>query len=202
MAENEVGAAEAEVGRYVYRLVEARMDATPGTPEFTELDYLSALVSDVEEYGADALSVDELRASPGSPKLAPTEPLRGHNGGFSTDATDPEMVKALARRVIRPLRERAKALGYAIGVHGSLERDIDLIAVPWTDTAHPPENLARGLRQVLSQLYPIGLEVPPSDAHPRPHGRVCWSWWIRPWTYIDLAIFPPTVRADDSQAKG
>lgn len=126
------------------------------------------------------------------------EPLRDHNGGFSTDATDPEMVKALARRIIRPLRERAKVFGYALAVHGSLERDIDLIAVPWTDEARAPERLARGLRQVLSQIYPIGLEVPPNDANPKPHGRVCWSWWIRPWTYIDLAVFPPTARSDDA----
>lgn len=138
---------------------------------------------------------DGYRCATGHLRFAPSEdvsPLRLHNGGFSTDATDPEQVKALARRIIRPIRERAKALGYAVGMHGSLERDIDLIAVPWTDAAHSPENLARSLRQVLSKLYPIGLEVPPGE-NPRPHGRLCWSWWIRPWTYIDLSVFPPVV---------
>lgn len=121
-------------------------------------------------------------------------PHRIHAGGFTTDATDPEMVRALARRIVRPLRERAKALGYAIAVHGSLERDIDLVAVPWTDQAYEPEALANGLRQVLAKLYPIGLEIEPA-ADPtkmKPHGRLCWSWWIRPWTYIDLSVFPPT----------
>lgn len=118
-------------------------------------------------------------------------PARIHNGGFSTEATDPELVKALARRIIRPLRERAKVFGYAIGVHGSQARDIDLIAVPWIPTALPPDQLAGGLRQVLSKLYPIGLEVRPGEAAGKPHGRVCWSWWIRPWTYIDLSVFPP-----------
>lgn len=119
------------------------------------------------------------------------EPSRAHNGGYSTDATDPEAVKALARRIIRPLRERAKALGYALTVHGSLERDIDLVAVPWTERAHPAEGLANSLRQVLEQLYGVGLEVPPSEKHPKPHGRLCWSFWIRPWTYVDLSIYPP-----------
>jgi hypothetical protein len=118
------------------------------------------------------------------------EPLKVHNGGLSTDATDPAKVKALARRIIRPLRERARVLGYAIAVHGSLERDIDLVAVPWTDKAYPPEQLASSLRQVLEKLYPIHGEV--TNTVPRPHGRQCWSWWIRTWTYVDLSVFPPT----------
>lgn len=130
-------------------------------------------------------------------ELEGVTPRRIHNGGYSTDATDPELVKALARRLIRPLRERAKHYGYAVAVHGSLERDIDLVAVPWVADAKPPEQLATGLRQVLSKLYPIGLEIPPSDdpAKMKPHGRMCWSWWIRPWTYIDLSVFTPAGRA-------
>lgn len=122
-------------------------------------------------------------------------PHRINYGGFTTDGADPEMVKALARRIIRPLRERAKVLGYAIAVHGSLERDIDLVAVPWTDQARSADGLANSLKQVLGKLYPIGLEVGPSDdpLKMKPHGRLCWSWWIRPWTYIDLSVFPPTA---------
>lgn len=118
------------------------------------------------------------------------EPKKIHNGGLSTDATDPKMVAALARRIIRPLRERARTLGYAIAVHGSLERDIDLVAVPWTDAAVSPEILANSLRQVLEKLYPIHGEVPARPGE-KPHGRLCWSWWIRTWTYIDLSVFPP-----------
>lgn len=123
--------------------------------------------------------------------MSDLEPSKVHNGGHSTDGVDPEMVKALARRIIRPLRERAKVLGYAIAVHGSLERDIDLIAAPWTDQAVAPEALASSLRQVVDKLYPISLEVGPNLSHPKPHGRLCWSWWIRNWTYIDLSILPP-----------
>ena len=119
------------------------------------------------------------------------EPLKVHNGGMSTDATDPAKVRALARRIIRPLRERARALGYAIGEHGSQARDIDLIAVPWTERACPPEQLAAHLRGVLEKLYPIQGELPPSAEHPKPHGRLCWSWWIRTWTYVDLSVVPP-----------
>lgn len=116
-------------------------------------------------------------------------PRRVHNGGFSTDGADPEMVRALARRILRPLREQARDMGYALGVHGSLERDIDLIAVPWAEGAKPVEQLVERLRRTIDRLYPIGLEVGPNTS--KPHGRLCWSWWIRPWTYIDLSVLPP-----------
>ena len=33
------------------------------------------------------------------------------------------------------IRELAKEVGYAIGEHGSKERDLDLIAAPWTEDA-------------------------------------------------------------------
>ncbi|MEH0194589.1 hypothetical protein V7S57_02520 [Caulobacter sp. CCNWLY153] len=121
------------------------------------------------------------------------EPLCVQDGGCSTDGADPEQVRALGRRVLRPLRERAKALGYALAAHGSQERDIDLVAIPWTARACSPEALANSLRQVLSDLYVIRLEIGPEATPPKPHGRLCWSFWIQSWTYIDLSVMPPTV---------
>lgn len=120
------------------------------------------------------------------------EPRKVHNGGHSTEGSDPEHVKALARRILRPLRAEARACGYALAVHGSLERDIDLIAVPWTAEAVAPEALVSRLRHDLNRLYPITLEVGPNAAQSKPHGRLCWSWWIRSWTYVDLSVVPPT----------
>ena len=117
------------------------------------------------------------------------EPSKAHNGGHSTDGVDPLKVKAIYRRIIRPIRERARVLGYAIGVHGSLSRDIDLIAVPWTEEAgrYPQEALASHVRDTLNTLYRISLDGPPSI---RGHGRMTWSWWIRPWTYVDFSVMP------------
>lgn len=46
---NQVGAAEAEVGRYVYRRIERLMDAKPGTVEGAELCYLAEIAEGVEE---------------------------------------------------------------------------------------------------------------------------------------------------------
>jgi len=52
-AENLIGAAELEVGRYIYRRIEALMDAKPGTAEGAEFVYLAAIAESVEEYGEE-----------------------------------------------------------------------------------------------------------------------------------------------------
>jgi hypothetical protein len=61
---NEIGAAEAEVGRWVYRRIEALIDAKPGTPEAMELAYLARVAESVEEYGEDACAGHSLSAAP------------------------------------------------------------------------------------------------------------------------------------------
>jgi hypothetical protein len=59
-SENLVGAAEAELGRYIYRRIEALMVAEAGTPEATELSYLAKVAEVVEEWGEDACGADAL----------------------------------------------------------------------------------------------------------------------------------------------
>lgn len=39
------------------------------------------------------------------------------------------------------LTEVARDCGYALGVHGSMHRDLDLIAVPWVDEAKSADDL-------------------------------------------------------------
>lgn len=45
------------------------------------------------------------------------------------------MTQESVEATIKKVREIARKHGWAIGVHGSLCRDIDLIAVPWTEDA-------------------------------------------------------------------
>lgn len=127
--------------------------------------------------------------------MSEIQPAAHLDGRHATDGADPKLVKALARRIIRPLRERARECGYALAVHGSLARDIDLVALPWTPAALSPEQLAGALKQKLEKMYAVELEVRPGEGQQKPHGRVCWAWWIRPWTYVDLSVFPPLEAA-------
>jgi hypothetical protein len=97
-------------------------------------------------------------------------------------------------RLFDVVRERARTVGYAIGVHGSMRRDIDLIAVPWTAAAAHASFLAEEVRRAVEEV--CGFAAVPSgiaEEMPRrkPHGRLCWLWATRLgdwWTQIDLSV--------------
>jgi hypothetical protein len=51
--------------------------------------------------------------------------------------------------LVHRIRLLASTHGYAIGVHGSLERDVDLIAVPWVRESASPDDLADAVARAL-----------------------------------------------------
>lgn len=107
--------------------------------------------------------------------------------------------------LIGPIRERARELGYAVGVHGTLKRDIDLIACPWSSGAVEPEQLAEQIRLVVEKVsgyaQPGVREVSEYFLNGSPgakdHGRLCWTWYLDKkssedcqGTYVDLSVMP------------
>ena len=88
---------------------------------------------------------------------------------------------------IKLIWKLAREVGYAVGVHGSLKRDFDLIAAPWTNGAVSHIRLIRHLCLGLDALCAGPIED-------KPLGRVAVTlqmdgWW-KP---IDLSIMPPGV---------
>ena len=94
-------------------------------------------------------------------------------------------------RIIGPLRLKARELGYALGVHGSIKRDIDIIACPWTEKAVDAEALVEALRVETEAI--IGFAVYGNDGpwprNDKPHGRLCWTIHFN-GTYLDLSVMP------------
>lgn len=101
-------------------------------------------------------------------------------------------------------RAAAFANGYAIAVHGSEMRDLDLIAVPWTDEATSAETLVAEIVRLTGGR--IGQE--PDTA--RPHGRRSWSIHLnnehtlgnfKPvLPYIDLSVMPRAASSTQEDA--
>ncbi len=84
------------------------------------------------------------------------------------------------------IRALAREVGYAIGVHGSLERDLDLIAVPWVADAVEPLALAQHIAAGL------GGEVIDYQRQDKPCGRWACNIHTPDWTkMIDLSVMPP-----------
>lgn len=73
------------------------------------------------------------------------------------------------RHLLPPLRLAARGCGYSIAVHGSLSRDIDLVAVPWVESADTAEVLVARLCGVVSGV--TGRALASKMWADKPHGR-------------------------------
>ncbi len=82
----------------------------------------------------------------------------------------------------------ARECGYSIGLHGSMKRDCDLIAAPWTEEAVPAEDLIQRLCAALD-ASPVGGQNP--EPAQKPHGRLAWCLQINGWfKIIDISVMP------------
>lgn len=96
---------------------------------------------------------------------------------------------------IESIRLLAHDKGYALAVHGSLERDVDLIAVPWVDWAVSPLELAEHIAAALG-----GSVLAPEN---KPLGRWACNIQADGWfKLIDLSITPSLLPADPDPVKG
>jgi hypothetical protein len=83
--------------------------------------------------------------------------------------------------------------GYALAMHGSFTRDLDLVAVPWTDKACEPEHLVRRILAACEET----LREQHGNPGTKPHGRKVWTLIFSAFgdpRFVDLSIFPPNVK--------
>jgi hypothetical protein len=80
-----------------------------------------------------------------------------------------------------------RRLGYAVAVHGTQVKDLDLLAAPWTDEAETPLELVKCIASALPGVF--------GPANVKPHGRRAWviqplyCLGIDAW-YIDISVMP------------
>jgi hypothetical protein len=86
-------------------------------------------------------------------------------------------------------RNAVRNQGYAVAMHGSGVRDLDLVAVPWTEeTALTPLMVA----EIIAAAIPGVLD---KRGVRKPHGRLGftihprWAYGFDRW-YIDLSVMP------------
>ncbi len=88
------------------------------------------------------------------------------------------------------LRRTAMELGYALALHGSMARDLDVIAVPWTEAAEDADTLVEALRAAVSAFIVVN-HAHETNPTAKPHGRLAWSLHlVGSGTYIDLSVIP------------
>lgn len=115
------------------------------------------------------------------------------------------LARRWCRKLLGPLREIAWDHGYALCVHGTIRRDIDLVAVPWIEWATSAEALIEAFAEEIARY--VDPRVAEYDATrlayrrrqpglDRPHGRRCevfhLSYKFGDAPYIDLSVMRPT----------
>jgi hypothetical protein len=99
--------------------------------------------------------------------------------------------RALLELILPPMRRVAKDLGYAITVHGSLCRDIDLVAVPWTEQCSGNHGeLALALSGAIASITGR-CHRRHGEWTKKPHGRLAitmLAWCGETTANIDLSV--------------
>lgn len=105
--------------------------------------------------------------------------------------------RALLDLILPPMRRAAKDAGYAITVHGSLNRDIDLVAIAWAEHNVWPidkliDALVGAIRGVVGRAHCHDKEWTV-----KPHGRRAKhmiAWVGENTANIDLSVIPPIAK--------
>lgn len=105
-----------------------------------------------------------------------------------SQAETPQELESFYSAWLPTIREVAKKSGYAIGVHGSMKRDLDLIAVPWVNRFVKPNTLASRI-----QMAVCGLKEVRPKREKKPHGRIGYALHVGYKAYIDLSVIQPSV---------
>mgnify|MGYP005664080187 CR=1 FL=1 len=89
--------------------------------------------------------------------------------------------------ILPSIRSVAKEHGYSVAIHGSLKRDFDIIAFPWTEECSDKDTL------ILEIGKRIGKEVKAREAierkDSRPHNRTAYDIQLGCGMYLDLSVY-------------
>jgi hypothetical protein len=90
-------------------------------------------------------------------------------------------------RIFTIARCLAWAEGYALMMHGSFTRDLDLLAVPWAEVCCEPSHLVRRIQDAA------GLKFIDNEPSLKAHGRLAWT--LAPTAFadprfIDISVMP------------
>ena len=89
------------------------------------------------------------------------------------------------------LAQIAQQHGYALALHGSMTRDLDVVACPWTEDACSAEELFNAILEAENfKWIDIGPDHPLCQPGPKPHGRIAYTIILRGPAFIDLSIMP------------
>ena len=87
------------------------------------------------------------------------------------------------------LKDVAEKHGYALTLHGSLSRDLDLVAIPWIQDAGDPKKMLKEMSKAIgsSSLIDVG------GWEKKPHGRIAYTINSGGGGYVDISVIQPKI---------
>ena len=84
---------------------------------------------------------------------------------------------------LQGIQERCRELGYCVAVHGSLNYDLDLVAIPWVEDAVDEQTLIQAICDFIGgPCADLGSD--------KPHGRRAYIISFGGGPHIDLSVLP------------
>jgi hypothetical protein len=116
-----------------------------------------------------------------------------------TRVVSPQHLNEFYETILPQIREAARQHGYAIAVHGSMKRDFDLIAAPWSAEHSDAQTLCKAIHRAACGLVQESYQI----CTDKPCGRlttmfpVCWIEYPdapkNGTGHIDLSIMPDSA---------
>lgn len=114
------------------------------------------------------------------------------------------------------LKDVAKTYGYNLVLHGSLNRDLDLIAIPWEEEFYPHMPMIEKFAEIIGGQVLFETDEDRNKFRVKHHGRICYVINLNrsikakfhgmvsifeehddPQYYIDISVIPigtPTLQ--------
>lgn len=100
------------------------------------------------------------------------------------DKPTANLMPAIYMHRIHELQTIVRANGYALALHGSMQHDLDAIAVPWTKRAVSAETLVKRVCESM------GLLIAEGSPTAKNHGRMAWSLLLGRVGFVDFSVMP------------
>jgi hypothetical protein len=110
------------------------------------------------------------------------------------------------------LAKVARENGYSLALHGSFNRDFDMVAIPWTHEAINAHDLIQKLHDDVAYLkIDIAMDDHSEDVtfyrgridgpQKKPHGRLAWNIHLGFGKKLDISVMPRIATEDQRRLK-
>lgn len=91
------------------------------------------------------------------------------------------------------LKDAALNCGWALGLHGSLNSDMDLMAMPWTEDAKPVEEMIKALEACFTIPDPAYYKQTTKSTD-KPNNRAVYTMHIFADFYLDINVIEQSTK--------